>query len=389
MILKDELIEKRKTNTDIASTQSYRYAMISSEIRRDLQEPLKYFQKLDVYHFYRSAPWNDMKASEFDEKTIQFGLPLDLFWKLYRSRPDIVQGPEPLSLLMLPFLFTTLIYLWLHPRVKLVTLSLEPIPLNKKYNRLTAFLFKVILHWWFNRAAVIFWFDSGSKRNLLENGAEPEKMVNLLYGSWGVDLDEFSPLGPAISIDTNDPVILYVGRLSHVKGVNYLIEAFKLLLDHGTLAHLVIIGDGSERENLQTQARQLGLDRMITWFGTVKNADLPPFMRAAQMLVLPSITTKLWVQQLSITAWQAMACGLPVIATRTGCMDEFTPPDGGILVPERDPEKLAGALHELLYNPSRLERMSASARDYACRRFDAPRNVQIAERAILTMCMGK
>src|SRR6266496_4848217 len=132
--------------------------MISSEIRRDLQGPLAYFQKLDIYHFYRSAPWNDMKAFEFNSRTIKFSLPFDLFWKLRQVNPDIVQGPEPLSLLMLPYLFATLVYLWLHPAVKLVTLSLEPIPLEKKYHPVIVPLFRLILRWWFQRASVVFWF---------------------------------------------------------------------------------------------------------------------------------------------------------------------------------------------------------------------------------------
>jgi glycosyltransferase involved in cell wall biosynthesis len=371
---------------DSRSKRAYRYAMISSEIRRDLQKPLAYFRHLDIYHFYRSTPWNDMKASNFNNKTIRFSLPHDLFLSLWRTKPEIVQGPEPLSLLMLPFLFATLIYLWLHPRVKLVTLSLEPIPLGAKYHPLIVPLFRLILRWWFRRATVVFWFDSGSKRNLLVNGADPAKLVNIFYGSWGIDPDEFTPHGSAMPIATPDPVILYVGRLSYVKGVIYLVEAFKLLIDRGIRAHLAIVGDGPERARLEARAAKLGLEGRITWFGTVKNADLPPYMRAAEFLVLPSITTKLWVQQLSVTAWQAMGCGLPVISTQTGCMDEFTPPDVGILVPERDAVSLADAMAALLESPERRKAMSEQARAYALRRHHARRNVELAEQTILAWC---
>lgn len=367
-------------------TARIRYAMISSEIRRDLQGPLAYFRRLDIYHLYRSAPWNDMKEAEFDDRTIRFSLPFDLFWKLWRARPEIIQGPEPLSLLMLPYLVATLVYLWLHPRVKLVTLSLEPIPLARKYHPVLVPVFRLILKWWFRRATVVFWFDSGSKRNLLANGVDPSRLVNLIYGSWGIDVNEFTPDGPAVPVSTDRPVILYVGRLSHVKGVAYLIEAFKLLHDRGVAAHLAIVGDGPERAKLQARARKLGVDTQMTWFGTVKNADLPPYMRAAQFLVLPSITTKLWVQQLSITAWQAMGCGLPVISTRTGCMDEFTPPEVGVLVPERDPAALADAMADLLRNAARRQRMAQAARQYALQRFDCRRNVERAEQTILQWC---
>ncbi len=367
-------------------TRRVRYAMISSEIRRDLQAPLAYFRRLDIYHFYRSAPWNDMKAAEFDPRTIRFRLPFDLFWKLQAARPEIVQGPEPLSLLMLPYLFATLIYLWLHPRTPLVTLSLEPLPLAAKYHPVIVPFFRLILRWWFRRAAVIFWFDSRSRQNLIDHGAPSQKMVNLIYGSWGVDPEEFAPDGSRVSTRTSAPTILYVGRLNEVKGVAYLLAAYRQLIDRGCEADLMIVGDGPERDRLHAQARDLGLEERVTWTGTIKNADLPPFMRAAHFLVLPSITSKLWVQQLSITAWQAMACGLPIVATDTGCMDEFTPPETGILVPERDAEALASAMEGLISDGERRDLMSQAARSYALERFHARRNVETAERTILAWC---
>lgn len=363
-----------------------RYAMISNEVRRDLQAPLSWFERLEVHHFYRVAPWNDMKPSDFNERTIRFRLPFDLFWKLWRVRPAIIQGPEPFSIMMLPYLFLTLVYLWLHPQVGLVTLSLEPIPLGKKYTPLIVPLYRLVLGWWWRRAALIMWFDEGSRRNLLANGAPAEKLVNIIYGSWGIDSAEFSPAGPAADAPSDAPVVLYVGRLNRVKGVAYLLEGFRLLLDRGVRAHLAVVGDGPEREELEALARQLGLEGRVTWYGTVKNADLPPYMRAAKMLVLPSITTRLWVQQLSITAWQAMGCGLPVVATRTGCMEEFTPPEAGVLVPERDPAALADAIGGLLADEPRRRQMAQAAHAYALRRFDARSNVRQAEETILKWC---
>lgn len=364
----------------------YRYAMISNEVRRDLQAPLSWFERLDVFHFYRVAPWNDMKAEEFTERLIRFVLPFDLFMKLWRARPDIIQGPEPFSILMLPYLCMTLLYLWLHPRVKLVSLSLEPIPLGKKYHPILLPIYRLIMWLWFRRASVIFWFDTGSQRNLLANGAPAAKLVNMIYGSWGIYTDEFTPEGSAVELPSSDPVVLYVGRLSPVKGVNYLLNAFKLLQEREVAAQLAIVGDGGERAALEAQAARLGIANKVTWFGTVKNADLPPYMRAAEMLVLPSISTKLWVQQLSITAWQAMGCGLPIISTQTGCMDEFTPPETGTLVPERDALALADAIEGLLRDDAKRAQMSTAARQYALHRFDALQNIKTAEKTILEWC---
>lgn len=363
--------------------EGLRYVMVSSEIRRDLEQPLDYFDRLDIFHLYNRAPWKDMRANDFGEQTSRFLTPVDLFWHLFRIRPDIIQGPEPFSLLMFPYLVAVYLYLLVKPDVKLVTLSLEPIPLAKKYHPLIVPIFDAILRGWFKRASVIFWFDRGSYENLLRHHAPPDKLVNQLYGSWGVDLKNFRPEGPKFDYFADKVTLLYVGRLAKVKGVTHLIEAFKCLREQGLEAHLAIVGDGPERTELEQQAEASGFKDDIVFHGLVKNADLPPYMRAADVFVLPSITSKLWVQQLSMTAWQAMACGLPVVTTDTGQMCEFTPPGTGFLVPERDADALAESLAELIKDEEKRKSMSRAAYDYAQDRFDTVKNVARAEQTIL------
>jgi len=374
-----------QATADSLKTDSLKYVMVSSEIRRDLEQPLTYFDRLEIHHLYNRAPWNDMKQGDFGERTRRFFTPLSLYWHLHKVQPDIIQGPEPLSLLMYPFLVAVYIYLLLHPKTKLVTLSLEPIPLDKKYHPLLVPMFQVVLTRWFKRASVIFWFDLGSYENLRRYGAPEDTLVNQLYGSWGVDLDNFKPAGDK-AFNNSEPTILYVGRLAKVKGVTHLIEAFKRLREKGHHAKLAIVGDGAERDALEKQAQDSGFANDITFYGLVKNADLPPYMRAADIFALPSITSKLWVQQLSMTAWQAMACGLPVVATDTGQMREFTPEGTGFLVPERDPDALADALIELTNDENKRQTMSQTALEYARDRFDTVKNVARAEETILARC---
>ncbi|MEM7734768.1 MAG: glycosyltransferase [Deinococcota bacterium] len=367
------------------TTGPLKYVMVSSEIRRDLEQPLSYFDRLEIHHLYNRAPWNDMKQGDFGHLTKRFFTPLSLYWHLHKIKPDIIQGPEPLSLLMFPFLVAVYIYLLLHPNVKLVTLSLEPIPLDKKYHPILVPMFQSVLTGWFKRASVIFWFDRGSYENLLRYGAPEETLVNQLYGSWGVDLDNFKPEGDK-AFDNEIPTILYVGRLAKVKGVTYLLEAFDKLRHQGHLAKLAIVGDGAEREALEQQAKTSEFADDITFYGLIKNADLPPYMRAADIFALPSITSKLWVQQLSMTAWQAMACGLPVVTTDTGQMREFTPEGTGFLVEERNADVLAEALSKLVEDGTLRQSMSEAALAYAQDRFDTVKNVARAEDTILSRC---
>ena len=82
--------------------------------------------------------------------------------------------------------------------------------------------------------------------------------------------------------------------------------------------------------------------------GTVKNRDLPPHFRNADVFIAPSITTHRWEEQVGMTNIQAMASGVPVISTLSGAIPEYVP-DGvaGILVPEQDPRALAEAIRRI------------------------------------------
>jgi glycosyltransferase involved in cell wall biosynthesis len=363
-----------------------RYLMISSEVRRDLQQPISYFRKLEVIHLYRSAPWNDMRDEDFNRHTRRFRWPWDLYRTISRAKPDIIQGPDPLSLLMLPFLLTALVYLWLHPHVKLVTLSLEPIPLHKKYHWLIVPPYWAILALWFRRASVIFWLDTRSRDNMLRYSAPRDRLVYMLYGCWGTDVERFNPEGPTVSIDTEDPVVLFAGRITPEKGLDYLFDAIKIVRDRQIGVHLALCGAGPQEGELRQKAERLGLTEHVTWFGNIKQAELDRYMRAGDIFVLPSVTTRLWIQQLSTAAWHAMASGLPVIATQTGCLDEFTPKEAGVLVPQRDAQALAEAIAELVVNKEKRAAMSAGARAYAENRFDDRKNVVKAEEEILRWC---
>ncbi|MCC7371771.1 MAG: glycosyltransferase [Chloroflexi bacterium] len=363
-----------------------RYLMISSEVRRDLQQPLTYFKNLEIIHLYRSAPWNDMRDEDFNKRTIRFQWPWDLYWTISRAKPDIIQGPDPLSILMLPFLVTALVYLWLHPKVKLVTLSLEPIPLHKKYHWLVVPPYWAILALWWRRASVIFWLDTKSRDNMIRYSAPKHRLVYMLYGCWGIDVERFRPEGQAVPIATTDPVVLFAGRITPEKGLDYLFDAIRMVRDRGLGVHLALCGAGPQEQELRDKAERLGITKHVTWFGNIKHADLDRYMRAADIFALPSTTTKLWIQQLSTAAWHAMASGLPVIATQTGCLDEFTPPEAGILVPERNAQALADAIADLVSNTEKREAMSKGARAYAETRFDDRKNVATAEEAILRWC---
>jgi len=104
--------------------------------------------------------------------------------------------------------------------------------------------------------------------------------------------------------------LLYVGSLIPRKGVHCLIEAFSQVIREEKEARLVLIGDGGEQEQLRVQVKSLGLGGLVTFVGAQAPDKIPSWMNRSDCLVLPS----LWEGTPNVVL-EAMACGLPVVAS--------------------------------------------------------------------------
>ncbi len=178
----------------------------------------------------------------------------------------------------------------------------------------------------------------------------------------GVDLARFAYTGPYPA----GPAVL-VARLSPEKDVATLIRAMGHARDlwgsqEPRLA-LEVIGDGAERAELESLSRCSGLQDMIHFLG--ERRDIPARLARASMFILPSLT-----EGVSLTLLEAMARGLPVVATRVGGNLEVVV-DGktGILVPPRDPAALAAAMVRLAQNPQLGQEMGRCGRERVEREF--------------------
>jgi len=142
-----------------------------------------------------------------------------------------------------------------------------------------------------------------------------------------------------LGLGDNDLVVLTVGRLSREKGQAHLIRALPALRGR---ARLVIVGDGPDRSALEDLARALGVQRSVVFAGMTANVS--PFYAMANVFVLPSLS-----EGSPNALLEAMACGLPVVATRVGGVPEIAT-DGAtaLLVPPKDPLSLARAIDRLL-----------------------------------------
>jgi glycosyltransferase involved in cell wall biosynthesis/GT2 family glycosyltransferase len=157
----------------------------------------------------------------------------------------------------------------------------------------------------------------------------------------GVDTQRFSPGPEGRAGDV--PVIGYVGRLEAHKGVDVLLEAIARL-DHATLR---VAGAGPEEEALRTRVAELRIGDRVELVGAVGQDQLPDFYRSLDVLAVPSLPTPGWLEQFGRVVVEAMASGVPVVASDTGALPDVVD-DAGLLVPPGDPEALATALKSVL-----------------------------------------
>ena len=180
----------------------------------------------------------------------------------------------------------------------------------------------------------------------------------------GVEYERFAQAEPAdlmsLGIPRESRVIVTVGRLDEQKGHRFLIEAFSSVLREHRDARLLIVGEGPLREELQALARQLGVDDAICFAG--HRDDVPALLRASQYFVLPS----LWEGMPNVVL-EAMAAGVPVIATSVeGVLELIEPDRTGLVVKVGNAAEIASALNRLL-GASELSKQLAQAAQQAVR----------------------
>ncbi len=208
---------------------------------------------------------------------------------------------------------------------------------------------------------------------LLSEGAPPERVHTVPPA---VDTDRFSPGPPDLDVrrswgaSAGDEVVLFTGRLIREKG---LVELLLALAPHlgrteGGSRLLVFQGAGPEEPRLQAAARARGVTpfvRVVPWVGP---ADMPSVYRSADLVVLPSLPTPYWEEQFGFGLVEAMACGRPIVGTRTGAIPWVLGTAGVVVLPY-DTAALGASIQALLDDPARRRRLAAEARRQAQARF--------------------
>jgi glycosyltransferase involved in cell wall biosynthesis len=162
----------------------------------------------------------------------------------------------------------------------------------------------------------------------------------------------------------NAPLLVGVGRLIYYKGFEFAIRALARVPG----AHLLLIGGGPLKADLERLARELGVGERVHLLGEMQNSEIPPYYFASDLYLLPSIARS---EAFGIVQIEAMACGLPVLNTDLPSGVPFVSRHGesGLTVPPSDAPALANAIEALLADPARRAEMGRAARARAERDF--------------------
>jgi len=202
-----------------------------------------------------------------------------------------------------------------------------------------------------NNASMVIANGNFSKNELIKLGVN-EKIIQVIYGPPNyVDhtnnqelLEDFR----SKFVKPNTKIILFVGRLIEVKGVEYLIRAIKELKSHEV--HLIIAGEGSLRQKLQSLTNSLDLENDVTFFGHASREKLGLLYDISDISVCPSIIDSHGtVDAMPLVIPEAMESGLPVIASAVGGIVEMIKhEENGLLVRPEDPKSIASAIARIL-----------------------------------------
>lgn len=176
--------------------------------------------------------------------------------------------------------------------------------------------------------------------------------------SVGVNADDFTPLPEGHRPDLNR--ILYVGQLNFTKGLDILLKAMRQLVERRPQLRLTLVGGSFykhkllQEQKIRSLSHELGLDECVEFVGEKSPREVAEYMRRSALLVLPSRA-----ESFGAVLVEALACGIPVVASRCGGPEEIVNEEVGVLVPTENPEALAAGIEHVLeqraqYDPKRL-----------------------------------
>jgi len=164
----------------------------------------------------------------------------------------------------------------------------------------------------------------------------------------------------------SNKLLLFVGRLSDQKGLQYLIDSMPEVLRHDSSAKLLIIGEGAYKAILEQKIRDKGLEKNVEFLGSMPPSEVAKYHNIADIFILPSLSGKTGTEALGLSLLEAMSSGCAVIGTNVGGIP-FAIKNGhnGMLINQGNPHELSNAIIMLLKDRKKASMFGNNAARYA------------------------
>lgn len=212
-----------------------------------------------------------------------------------------------------------------------------------------------------------------------------QKTLNIQTFYKGIDVSNFQNLPLKedllikLNLDQGKRYILFVGRLIYDKGIYELTQTFNTIAKKYSNFDLILIGEELEREKLEVRFQNYGILNKVHFKGIIPHKEIAYYMKVSELLILPS-----WAEGLPNVVMEAMALGLPVVATDVGGIPEVLE-NGvtGLSVPVKDVEKLTESVIRMLEDQDLREKCIANAQKLILEKFDVKKNVHILHQHLI------
>lgn len=273
-----------------------------------------------------------------------------------RSRKENKPYDLTHSFFTVPCGFISMILKWQYRLPYIISLRGSDVPgYSDRFVFLYKFITPIIKFIW-NRSDAVVANSRGLKELALKS--RPKKEIGIIYN--GIDIEVFKP----------DPekrpkgkIIITTGatRVTHRKGIHYLIEAMAKLTSKYPQVCAKIMGDGNAKEEMEKLVDDLKIKNSVELIGRVPREKISPYYKEASIFVMPSLN-----EGMANAMLEALGSGLPIISTPTGGADELVK-DGvnGYIIKFRDSSDIAEKLEKLINDPELCRKMGEESRRIA------------------------
>ena len=225
---------------------------------------------------------------------------------------------------------------------------------SERFTTLYKFITPIIRQIW-NKAYFVIANSQGLKDLALIS--KPNKEIGIIYN--GIDVYEFLPKLELKSAE--EFRIVCVSRVTPRKGIRFLVQAFDILSKRYSQLRINIVGDGNERQSLQQLVRSMGIEDKVTFSLNISHDEIAQYYQKSNIFVLPSLN-----EGMSNTMLEALACGLPIVATDTGGTRELVEDgENGMIVKMGEYNDLMEKIERFLLDKTLEEKMGKLSRQRA------------------------